>query len=244
MNPIRNYFRPSCMADEGRFIAWHMGMPVVPTAAMKRGTLAEQVAMLGSLEVAHSWERIPSSLPLNEATGKRYATWAAWQEATGIDPKAENAVDCDTWAQAIAAAKAIRAALPDTFQWQISGQMDVGVNVPEGYAPKIVGTCDLLLPEAVMDIKVVSDPNEFALKRNYQWQVSTYCHMFDRPYGAILAVFPLDKDELVWSSKIVQIDVQPLEAIEAQCSRLTVAHRRALETQNFQSDIEQPYKAA
>lgn len=237
-----NYFRPSCLADESRFVSWHLGIPVIPTAAMKRGTLAEQIAMRGTLAVSDEWQSVPASLPVNPETGKRFSTWLAWQESTGIDPKAEKSVDCDTWLQAVEAAKAIRAALPDQFDWQVSGKMTVGVNVPEGYSPQIVGTCDLLLPEAVMDIKVVSDANEYALKRSYQWQLSAYCQMFDRPYGAILAVYPIDEKELVWSSKIVQIDVHPIEAIEAQCGRLTVAHRRAIETQKFICDIEQPHK--
>lgn len=243
---LPHFFRPSALQDETRFLAWRLGLPQPPPSElMKRGTIAEQVALRGTLAVIGEWVSIPATIPINPASdkGSRYKDWKAWSAATGIDKDAENAIDADTWAEAVGAAQAIRAALPDEFDWQKAGRLDLNVEVPEGFAPAIVGTCDLLLPEAVIDIKVVSNAAERALTWDYQMQVSAYAHMHDRPHVAILAAYPLDTECTRWSTKIVQMERMPIEAIEAQCNRLTLAYRRALASQSFLTDLSLPFKA-
>lgn len=236
------FFRPSALANEQRFLAWRLlGLSSAPSTDMKRGTIAEQIALRGTAAVEPEWVFVPASLPLNDVTGKRFATWKAWQEATGINPDADNAIDMETWSQACAAASAIRESLPNEFEWQKPGTLQVSANVPDGFQSAIVGTCDLLLPDAVWDIKVVSDPNPKALEWQYKFQLSAYCWMHDKPNAAILAVFPLDDDKKVWSSKIVEIPVLTMEELDAQCQRLVVAYNRALNVRSFQTDLTKPF---
>jgi hypothetical protein len=242
-----HFYRPSALQDEKRFLAWRLGLKEsVATPLMKRGSVAEQIALRGILDVEKEWVKIPSTLPTNPASkeGSRFKDWKAWSSHTGIDKDAPNSVQESTWDEAVAAAHAIRAALPDEFQWQVSGRMAVDVKVPDGFSPEIVGTCDLLLPEAVIDIKVVSDANERALAWDYRMQVSAYAHMHGKSQIAILSVFPIDDDCKKWSSKIVEMDLMPMETIEAQCKKLATAYRRAVASQSFLTDLSLPFQKA
>lgn len=231
------FFRPSALGNTNRFIASMLLREVVePSRYMKRGSVSEQIAFRGTTAVEAECVFIPDSLPDNPATGKRWATWAAWETAHQVSRSDPRAISKELFNQCCGAAKAIRSAVGEIkgqWKWQVKGSCELGVQVPDGYDDGIEGTCDILGEDCVYDVKVVGRVEESsgddgvesrvdseALWSTYGYQVSSYCEIFKKPKAALIIVFPVDKACLHWDYTTVYYQPKPKQEIVERCESL------------------------